>query len=167
MVIDVLLAPAFGSRGSTSNLTMGSWIARRRESFSYVLVQHEVGAVMEALGAKPDFRVYRHRTLWSYLDTPEVVRQMMDWLPIYRLRGVTVRVWVVCHKTHWKACRYFLRKRYGILACRVDVDVPYDPKSGQWPTRGPLRAALYKPVAVFRYLRNGDIKLFRRSSTVR
>ncbi len=164
MTIDVILAPAFGTQGSKSNAAIGSWLAAHHDRFTYVLVQHEVGSVMARCGAVPDFQVDRHRR-GTYLDTPEVISQMLAWLPVYRLNGIRVRVWVACHKTQWKACRYFLRKWYGIHARRVALDVPYDRHSGQWQTRGPLGAFFYKPVAIFRYLRNGDLQLFHRSPT--
>ena len=109
----VLLGFAFGHRGpepGLSNEDMGSYAGAHWSEWGYHSLQHEIAQVTERSGFYPE-HITGEGGLGSWYHTQEIVRLQLAGL---QSRGYDLSVLeydLLCHKTHWSGCVWFLKKR--------------------------------------------------------
>lgn len=147
-----VLGQSFGHRGKEgpglSNEKLIEAVRKKRflSGMAEVALQHEMAACLtpEERVRCLRFTVRGHRERGKYLDTNEVFSQEFDWA--YK-NGIT-DVYILTHPfIHRAMCMRLARKlgwQYGISVYKIPTGwIPFDKKSYQWWTRGPIRVIIY------------------------
>lgn len=152
----ILLAYSWGHRypqPGLSNEFMAGELTRLKGRYDFCLAQIEIAEAMKDFEPPPDHIVGK---MGEYLNTYEVTSLMLAWLKLRNIDLENTDIAVVCHATHWRGCQLVLRK-FGVTACRLSMNVPYDPDSAHWYTRTPWQAFCGKIVHGVAYLLRGQL----------
>ena len=141
---EVIIAPSFGSRKDSqhdlSNLGIAKHIMGIYRTIKLPMIfQKEVASAFRSLTGGKDAEIVKvikeHRVKGKYLDTYEVLAQALE---IIKKNGWT-KVILVAHPDHICRAEKVLKKmRLKVLIPSGLEDIPFDPHSRQWWTRGPL-----------------------------
>jgi len=148
----VLLGFAFGHRGpepGLSNEDMGSHAVTHWNEWQFHSIQREIAQVTERLGFEPE-----HTTgeggLGQWYHTQELVHLQLDALESRGYNLSETEYYVLCHRTHWSGCLWFLKKELtsrGVIELkivRLPVKVRYDRLSWQKSNRSPIHILVPK-----------------------
>jgi hypothetical protein len=161
----IIIALSYGHRSEEPGLTneaLAELIKSHSEQADLILVQKEIGRALKKIDTTPHFEVSDHRIENAYLDTKEVLDQMMEFLKNQNFSLEKLEVITVSHTTHKTGLKWLLQK-YGITPRKQIYTSTYDPRSHQWWTRSPFHNLPYKIYAGIRYLLKNELKLFKKS----
>ncbi|HZZ99501.1 MAG TPA: hypothetical protein VFK07_02200 [Candidatus Paceibacterota bacterium] len=140
-----------------SNEVMADEVAKIKDQFDFVLVQFEIGQALTAKNITVD-HVTKPPVGWphTYVNSYQVAEDMLAYLKSKGVEASDADISVICHHAHWDGLSLILRK-LNLKVKRVDFDIPYDPNSSQWWTRGPLRMLVGKGIHGVQYLFKGEL----------
>ncbi len=169
----VLLGFSWGFRrkGSSwepgySNQVMAWWAIAHWNEFVHRSFQKEINYIVELNGFWSQCVVegIAHERKYSR-DSHLIVKGHLDGLVERGFNLSKVNFVLLCKEEHYRFCRMLLRRQLaerGIKhswISRAEVQVPYDPYSVQWYTRGPIRVFVYKVYRAAKALMTGQVKL--------
>ena len=152
----ILVALSWGHqfpKPGISNEVMAQEIRRIKDSFDVLIIQYEVGQVLKQLGVSVDYVIGQPGV---YINTFQVIQDLINWLMGHNLSPSKNQIWIICHSTHWGGIKAVLKK-FNLTAQKISANIPYDPNSHQWYTRGPFRAFIGKILHGIGYLSRGEI----------
>ncbi|MBU3942369.1 hypothetical protein KKA24_00115 [Patescibacteria group bacterium] len=140
----VIVAPSFGARKDSqhdlSNLGIAKHIMGIYRIIGLPMIfQKEVASAFRSLAGGKDAEIVKvieeDRVKGKRLDTYEVLAQAFE---VIKKRGWN-KVILVAHPDHiWRAKKVLEKMRLKVLIPSGLEDIPFDPHSSQWWTRGPL-----------------------------
>lgn len=154
--MNILFALSWGHKfpkPGLSNEIMAKEIVKLNSKPDLVLAQIEVGEALRALNYQPDFIVGQPGI---YLNTYEVTIAMKNFLQTKNIGASNASIAVMCHKAHWIGVKAIFRN-LSLQGYRLNVNIPYDPDSFQWYTRGRLRTILGYILHSFGYFFRGEL----------
>ncbi len=146
---DILLGLSFGLIGKEpglSNRHLAKIIDREQAQDDELeaILQWEIASCTKKA---PVLKVTKHRILGEYLDSEGVIVQAVEWLQNQRPKVKVIKL-VAQPFLHRFKCKKLIAS-YGFDVKTVKTGwVPFDNRSDQWYTRGPLRTLLYAVLQV-------------------
>ncbi|MBI2062369.1 MAG: hypothetical protein HYT64_01630 [Candidatus Yanofskybacteria bacterium] len=143
---------------------MGAYAAVLWNEWQYHSLQREIAQTTEQLGFVPE-HVTGEGGLGRRYPTQEVVRLQLDDLHIRGYHLSDLEYDVLCHKTHWSGCLWFLKQELvarGVVnptIVRLPAKVRYDSVSWQVSTRSPVHMFVPKIWRGLQSLLRGDISI--------
>ena len=140
-----------------SNEVMADEVAKIKDQFDFTLVQFEIGQALTAKGVSVD-HITNPPAGWpqTYINSYQVAEDMLGYMKSRGVEASESEIAVICHHAHWDGLSLILRK-LGLKIKRLDLNIPYDPKSSQWWTRSPLQTLIGKGIHGFQYLFKGEL----------
>ena len=164
----VLLGFAFGHRGpeaGISNMDMAAYAIVDWNKWQYRSLQREIAQAAEQLGFVPE-HVTGEGGLGRWYHAQEIVRLQLDDLQARGYHLSDLEYDVLCSKTHWSGCLWFLKKELasrGVInptIVRLPAKVRYDIASWQVSTRSSIHVFVPKVWRGIQSLWRGDISIW-------